>query len=1567
MWIIVLLLGASLLSSAFIVPTGRQVRLHAKHVRVSKTLVRASSLEDNLRVGDDVPFIPEPPNFNEPGSEERRIVIIAGFENFNIQLYKRAVATVEANVPNVKVDVFTDADINERPEAVDDALRSASVLFCSLVFDYNQINWIKDRIGNIPTRFCFESALELMSETKVGSFSMDPGKGPAGPPPAVKAVLKQFGSSKEEDKMTGYLKFLKVGPSLLKYVPKIGAVGDKVQDLRTWLTVYSYWNQGAYDNVVSMLYTIIRDFDLANSGTAHNKVAGQSDNDGHGSTSVDERFNTKADMAPDIRPPTATISPPEPAPVRETPPYGIYHPQLFEKQGYLDSPGEYVEWYEKTHSWVTADTPRVGILLYRKHVVSEQGYIPNMITLLEAEGIMPIPIFITGVEAHVVVRDFLTTSSEQKLLTMGGIDADNYRGSLREDAARVDFIVNTIGFPLVGGPAGSMEGGRQIEAAKEILTRKNVPYVVAAPLLIQDTNSWQNSGVQGLQTVVLYSLPELDGAIETIVLGGLVGGDKIVILPERVRKLTNRIKSWVRLRKSAAEERKLAVMVYGFPPNVGAVGTAALLNVGGSLRNILQSLHTEGVNVGSDAFRKSLEDPEWGDKFLSALRVVSQEYMAVSPESAVNDAIEKAGLVDVRLKRRVVRSSELRAWLGKQRTARIENQWGGDLGSFTGLGTVGSGQFAVQGLEFGNVFVGIQPLLGLEGDPMRLLFERDLTPHPQYAAFYTWLKEEQRPHAMVHFGMHGTVEWLPGSPLGSTAESWPDILLGETPNVYIYACNNPSESILAKRRGYATIVSHNVPPYAKAGLYTQLSSLRELINDYRSETDASTRKEGDYSAQLVIVSAIEKIGLFDDVPLSFTHPNVEPVSGAKMSAEYAEKILQGPGAAADEFNRIFSPYLTTLLEYLSELENRLFSEGLYEIGASTTTEQVQGYLNAVTSPVEESDMDEQPDGVAVPQVSEHTLRAIASAAIKGDTFTDTLLKARGVQNHYTSDVHGGPVGSFAYDPDHLDSLDNGSLFTLEDKFGFSLLKSDPALFLKLQFWRLERAFGSEEAEAEINDLIAVGGDMETSDSKGEASNANDKTLHRIANDLKSATEISQILASNGRSELDGVLKGLKGEYVAPAPGGDLIRDGASVLPTGRNIHSLDPYRMPSEIALARGKQAAEIIVQSHYEQYGAYPETVAVTLWGLDAIKTKGESVGIVLGLLNADPIREGTGRIVGFKLNPLLPTSRPRIDVLASLSGIFRDSFGNVLDLLDNLFEAAATTDESIEENFVKKHSLQLSEQGVERSYSRLFSNPAGDFGSMVNERIGSGDWADADELGDTWEKRNSFSYGATKGGQRENGQARPELLKGLLSTTDRIIQEVDSVEYGLTDIQEYYANTGALKKAAEINRADEGLIGSNAANLKSNAVNGDGAGRAPVGVSIVEAFSKTVKPRELEETLRLEYRTKLLNPKWAEAMAKQGAAGAYEISGRMTAMIGWAATTDFSEKWVWDGAAENYILDEEMAARLRKANPEAFRNMVKRMLEANGRGFWQPSDEVIMQLQDVFDDVEDEIEGVA
>ena len=336
-------------------------------------------------------------------------------------------------------------------------------------------------------------------------------------------------------------------------------------------------------------------------------------------------------------------------------------------------------------------------------------------------------------------------------------------------AAVVDCIVNTVGFPLVGGPAGSMEAGRNIAVAEKLLTSMNVPYIVASPLLLQSIRQWKTNGVLGLQSVVLYSLPELDGAIDTVVLGGLVG-DKIALVPERVRKLTSRVKGWTSLKRTPNADRKIAISIYGFPPNVGAVGTAALLDVPKSLDNIFQRLHKEGYNLGENW----VSNPAKGESIVAAMSILCENSVitggAERMQGAIDTKIQRAiegdenvavalehlggGLGGARVRAKNMSFDELEKIMGKYMAKKVRRVWSE---KDRGPGVSGKGYLVVAGLQIGNIWIFVQPLLGVEGDPMRLLFERDLTPHPQYCAAYEWLRLSEAEggigaQAVIHLG-----------------------------------------------------------------------------------------------------------------------------------------------------------------------------------------------------------------------------------------------------------------------------------------------------------------------------------------------------------------------------------------------------------------------------------------------------------------------------------------------------------------------------------------------------------------------------------------------------------------------------------------------------------------------------------------------------------------------------------------------------------------------------------------------------------------------------------------------
>ena len=1028
----------------------------------------------NIKPGSSTRMDGNDQNNSASGTTIPNVVLVAGFESFNRDLYQQAAARLPEGI-RINLQVFADSDIR-RPGASagsDDteatvnprfaaAMEKADAFIGSLIFDYDDALAVESLLDRVKgPRLIFESATELMAYNRVGTFSMEQkGDGPSGPPPAVKAILNKFSSGKEEDKINGYLKMLKIGPDLLKYVP-----GEKAGDLRTWLEVYRYWNQGGVANASSMLQL------LAQRVLPHNK-------------------NIEGIPLPDLE---------------VTPDVGVLHPLTMDGKAatgskYFASPREYVDWRESKecqklaeqrgfHLAPTETAPRVAVLLYRKHVITGQRYIGDLITQMEGDGIIPIPVFINGVEAHTIVRDLLTSDYEISGVEAGAIVRDaTYQPS---QAAKVDAIVSTIGFPLVGGPAGSMEAGRNVAVAETLLSSMNVPYIVASPLLLQSIPQWKQSGVLGLQSVVLYSLPELDGAVDTVVLGGLVG-DKIAIVPERTRKLDRRIHGWVNLRRTDPPERKLSIMLYGFPPNVGAVGTAALLDVLNSLQNLLLRLHEEGYDVGDFA-----TDPDaCGESIVAALRVLNEAPViaggASRMQGALEDHMERArngdktvaetlakplgGLGDATVRAIDVSNDEVERVLGKYMAKKVRRAWSEKE---RGPGVSASGDLVVAGIQVGNIWITVQPLLGVEGDPMRLLFERNLTPHPQYCAAYEYMRLPEcdggiGAQAVIHLGMHGTEEWLPGQPLGNDRQSWSDELIGDIPNLYIYAANNPSESILAKRRGYGTLISYNVPPYGRAGLYLELANLKDLVSEYRSAeaTDEASGKSSRSDLRGAIWSSCQKCEIVSDLPLL-----IRP--GDKSSA-FTEADIDS--SISDE---AFDAWIVDLSDYLIELQDRLFSSGLHTLGSAPSDEDLKAYLNAYFG-----------------------------EKLLPDAVDQAIENWHDQQKQQQKSNHVG-VGWF---------------------HNFST-------------WL--KGFASEFSAPTKGDMESV-----SSESEGEGSHE----------DVMTEAETIIDLLSRNTEELDAVVTGLDGGYIPPKPGGDLLRDGVGVLPTGKNIHALD-RKYPCSISI----------------------------------------------------------------------------------------------------------------------------------------------------------------------------------------------------------------------------------------------------------------------------------------------------------------------------------------------------------------------------------------------------------------
>jgi len=1034
---------------------------------------------------------------------------------------------------------------------------------------------------------------------------------------------------------------------LLRRLPKIlKFIPGKAQDLRAWFLTMQYWLGGSDDNVEQMVRFLV------------------------GTYASDRAFRGAKAEAP--------IDYPE---------VGLYHPDL---------PGHRITTDADELPNPENPVATVGLLMMRSYVLaSDTAHYDGVIRKMQEAGLAVIPAFAGGLDGRPAMSAYF-------------------------EGGRIDALVSLTGFSLIGGPAYNDSA-----AAVEVLKGLDVPYIAAHPIEFQTLGQWASSegGLGPVETTMLVALPEIDGATNPTVFGGRHGpegcqgcsyncprsSDTKAMAPclERIDSLVEKTRRLALLRRKKNAEKKVGIVLFGFPPNAGAVGTAAYLSVFESLFNTLTRMKADGYDVELPASVDDLRHAvlhgnakQYGQEANVAAHVDADTIVRTTPPLKI-----------------------------------IESVWGPAPGK---IQSDGRGVF-VLGQHFGNVFVGVQPTFGYEGDPMRLLFEKGFAPTHAFTTFYLWLKNTYQADVLLHFGMHGALEFMPGKQTGPGAACWPDRLIGDMPNVYLYAANNPSEATLAKRRSNAVTITHLTPPLAAAGLYKGLLELKDSLTRWRSlAPDASERTE--------------------------------------LAA-----LIETQAEAVDLDERDPDRLWLTLLE----TEDALIPDGLHVVGR--------------------------------------------------------------------------PMG-----------------------------------------------------EAELQEHLRV---MAETDSETRA---------RIEHLLRQQTELT------------GLMRALSGHFIEPVPGGDLIRS-PEILPTGRNIHAFDPFRMPTAFALADGAKQADRLI----EAAGEMPHSIALVLWGSDNIKSDGGPIAQALALMGACPRFDGYGRLCGADLIPLEQLGRPRIDVVMTLSGIFRDLLPLQTRMLAEAAYKAATADEPVEMNFVRAHALDYAQRmgvGMEEAALRVFSNAEGAYGSNVNALVDSGAWGEEDELADAYQARKSFAYGMDGKAKKNAG-----LLQNALKDVDLAYQNLESVELGVTTVDHYFDTLGGISRA--VKRAKGGK-------------------EAPVFIG--DQTRGEGKVRTLQEQVALETRSRSLNPKWFEGLLKHGHEGVRQIEAQVTNTLGWSATTGQVDPWVYQRLSETFVLDEEMRRRMAELNPQASARMANRLLEAFERDYWHPDDETLAALQAGADELEDTLEGL-
>ena len=1036
---------------------------------------------------------------------------------------------------------------------------------------------------------------------------------------------------------------------MLRRLPKIlRFMPGKAQDMRAWFLTMQYWLGGSDDNVEQMVRYLISRY-----------------------------ANYKDWRGADALPPV------------EYPEVGLYHPGV---KGRIT--GRIEDLPRPANAVAT-----VGLLLMRSYVLaSDTAHYDAVIAAFEARGIAVIPAFAGGLDGRPAIETWFKSQA----------------------GARIDTLVSLTGFSLIGGPAYNDSA-----AAVQVLGELDLPYVAAHPLEFQTLQQWAGSsgGLGPVETTMLVALPEIDGATNPTVFAGrhdangctgckspcqTVSSHRAMApCPERIGTLADKVLRLALNRRKQNAQRKVAIVLFGFPPNSGAVGTAAYLSVFESLFNLLNAMRANGYQV---------DPPASVDELREMLLVGNSARYGQQANVATHVAADD-----------IVRNTP---WL-----AEVEAVWGPAPGRTQ---SDGRGVY-VLGQQFGNVFVGVQPAFGWEGDPMRLLFEQGFAPTHAFVTFYRWMRDSFGADAYLHFGMHGALEFMPGKQAGLGGRDWPDRLIGNVPNVYLYASNNPSEATLAKRRANAVTVTHLTPPLAASGLYKGLADLKDSLSRWRTLAPGASER-----ADLAALIATQA----EAIDMAETNP---------------DKL-----------------WLTLL-----ETEQALIPDGLHVVGRQ----------------------------ISADARAEHV-------RVMADT--------------------------------------------------------------------------DDETRARVEKLLA-----ET-------------------------------------DELPALLNALAGHFIAPVAGGDLIRS-PEVLPTGRNIHAFDPFRMPTAFALEDGRKQADLLLATH----DAVPRSVALVLWGSDNIKSDGGPIAQALALMGARPRFDSFGRLAGADLIPLAELGRPRIDVMMTLSGIFRDLLPLQTKMLaEAAFKAATASDEPLEQNFVRAHALAYAEQAgcdMETASLRVFSNAEGAYGSNVNQLVDAGTWNEESELAEAFTRRKGFAYGRD-GKARQNA----ELLQNTLKNVDIAYQNLESVELGVTSVDHYFDTLGGISRAVKRARGTE----------------------APVYIG--DQTRGAAKVRTLKDQIALETRSRTLNPKFFESMLRHGHEGVRQIEAHVTNTLGWSATTGTVDPWVYQRLSETFVLDEDMRRRLAELNPAASSKLANRLMEACDRQFWAPDDETLEALRRASEELEDNLEGI-
>ncbi|HML31795.1 cobaltochelatase subunit CobN [Sporomusa sphaeroides] len=1055
----------------------------------------------------------------------------------------------------------------------------------------------------------------------------------------------------------------------------------------------------------------------------------------------------------------------------------------------------------------------VGIVFPRDEWIwSDLTYQSRLIEAIEARGLNVIAVF-----SH---------WARNAELNAPGVDDAVNAFFYHQKLPAIDVLINTFKFSLtVGKPVD-----------QEFLHKLGVP-VLQAYALLRPREVWQESieGLTPMEISCSIAMPEFDGCLHAVPIAGKEqmpdGTTKYQILPERIERVAAKAAKWSNLRRKANSQKKIAIIFHNYPATNSNIGSAQGMDSPASIRLLLERMAGRGYTV--DAI------PPDSRALMDSLLAAATNDRRFLSEAVVEQAPGK------------VTAAEYRQWFDLL-APRTQEQLSGDWGEPPGDVFNYDEKLLVPGMLSGNIFITVQPPRGFGEDPGKLYHSPDCAPTHHYLAYYHWIRDIWQADAVVHVGTHGTLEWLPGKGTGLSATCYPDLAIGDLPNIYPYLISIVGEGTQAKRRGAACLIGHLPAPMSQSGTYDQLAELEKLLDEYchfaQNQPD-----------------------------------NIQVVASLITEKVVEAKLEEDMGQAAGE---TFDDYVQRLHGYISDIKNMQIRVGLHVLGCPPQGDTLIEYLLALTR-LANGDTPSLPETIA---------------AIHGYDYYELL------------------AGS-------------GKLLPDGSKTCGILLDEIGQQCREVIVWLYDHDFDLQAAEQAAQLPWAAGAGPERQEQLRQTVRYICQTL--VPNLNKTEQEITNLLGA------------LEDRFVEPGPAGAPTSGMADILPTGRNFYGVDPRTLPTPTAWELGQTLGDGVIERYIADEGHYPENIGMIFWSGANMRSHGQCIAEFLYFLGVRPVwQRGSQRVVDLEVIPLAQLKRPRIDVTARIGGLFRDTLPMAVKWMDKAVSLVANLEESSEVNYIRKHvladSAELAGQGIEQTAAweqacyRVFGCPPGTYGAGVGHLLEEKNWETIDDLAKVYVRWGAHAYGA-----KSSGAFVPELFSRRLASLDVTVKNEDNREVHMLNSDDFNSYHGGMIAAVR--------------SLK---------GEAPRSYCGDSSNRRQVKLRSLDEEFKRLFRGEVMNPKYIEGMKQHGYKGAADLASVVAHCYEWDATSAVMEDWMYNGLAEKYALDQKMQEWMKDVNPWALQRIAEKLLEAGIRGLWQADDKTRQELQQIYLDIDSELE---